>query len=168
MKHLLTLLMLTGLMSPALVNAGAPACSMSTSGLAFGSYNPTSSTAVSTSGSISFNCTYTGTGFTAIVAISAGSSGNYSNRTLLFGTQALNYNIYVNAADTETFGGGTGNGSSGTWYYYLCYAGGGVICAGGSGQSGTTYVAPMYGVLPAGQDVSAGTYSDTILATITF
>jgi len=141
---------------------------MSSSGLAFGSYDPTSPTAVSTSGSIGFNCTYTGAGFTATLTISTGSSGNYNNRTLIFGAQSLNYNIYVNAADTEIFGGGTGTGSSGTWYYYLCYPGGGVFCAGGGGQSGTTYVAPMYGLLPAGQDVSAGTYSDTILATLTF
>jgi len=148
--------------------AAAPNCNMSTSGLAFGSYDPTSVSAVPTSGSISFNCTYTGTGFTATLTISAGKSGNYANRTLVFGAQALNYNIYVNAADTEIFGGGTGNGASGTWYYYLCYPGGGVNCAGGGGQSGVTYIAPMYGLIPAGQDVSAGTYSDTILATITF
>ena len=82
--------------------------------------------------------------------------------------QSLNYNIYVNAADTEIFGGGTGGGVGGTYYYYLCYAGGGVICSGGGGQSGTQYVAPMYGLLPAGQDVSAGIYSDTIIATLTY
>ena len=82
--------------------------------------------------------------------------------------QSLNYNIYVNAADTEIFGGGTGNGVNGTYYYYLCYAGGTVFCAGGSGQSGTQYIAPMYGLLPAQQDVGAGLYTDTIIATITY
>ncbi len=129
---------------------------MSTSGLAFGNYDPTSGSAVAANGSISFTCTYTGLGFTATLSISPGNSGSYTNRTLTFGAQSLNYNIYVNAADTEIFGGGTGSGVGGTYYYYLCYAGGGVVCTGGGGQSGTQYVAPMYGLLPGGQDVSAG------------
>ena len=149
-------------------HAGPPTCTLSTNGLAFGSYAPTSATAVTANGSISFTCTYTGTGFTANLTISPGNSGTYTNRTLNFGGQSLNYNIYVNAADTEIFGGGTGGGVSGTYYYFLCYAGGGVVCTGGSGQSGTQYVAPMYGLLPAGQDVSAGTYSDTIIVTLTY
>jgi spore coat protein U-like protein len=147
-------------------HAGAPSCTMSTNGLAFGNYDPTSATAVTANGSISFTCTYTGTGFTAYLTISPGNSGSYANRTLNHGGQSLNYNIYVNAADTEIFGGGTGG--TGTYYYYLCYAGGGVFCSGGSGASGTQYVAPMYGLLPAGQDVSAGIYSDTIIATLTY
>jgi spore coat protein U-like protein len=149
-------------------HAGAPTCTMSTGGLAFGNYNPTAGSAVVANSTINFTCTYTGTGFTAALSISSGNSGSYTNRTLAFGSQSLNYNIYVNAADTEIFGGGTGNGVSGTYYYYLCYAGGGVVCSGGSGQSGTQYVAPMYGLLPGGQDVSAGTYSDTIIATLTY
>jgi spore coat protein U-like protein len=149
-------------------HAGAPACTMSTSGLAFGTYEPTSATAVTANGSISFTCTYTGTGFTATLTISAGNSGSYTARTLTMGSQSLNYNIYVNAADTEIFGGGTGNGVASTYYYYLCYPGGGVVCAGGGGQSGTQYVAPMYGLLPGSQDVGAGVYSDTIIATLTF
>jgi spore coat protein U-like protein len=152
----------------AAARAGAPTCTMSTNGLAFGNYDPTSGTALTANGSIGFTCTYTGTGFTATLSISTGNSGSYTNRTLNFGTQSLNYNIYVNAADTEIFGGGTGNGVNGTYYYYLCYAGGTVFCAGGSGQSGTQYIAPMYGLLPAQQDVSAGLYTDTIIATITY
>jgi spore coat protein U-like protein len=164
-----SLLALTALLAhPGAARAAAPSCTMSTTGLAFGSYNPTSSVPVTANGTINFTCTYTGTGFTASITISPGNSGNYLNRTLNFGSQALNYNIYVNASDTEIFGGGTGNGSSGTWYYYLCYAGGGVTCAGGTGQSGTQYSAPMYGLLPSGQDVSAGLYSDTIMVTITY
>ena len=85
-------------------HAGAPACTISTQGLAFGNYDPTSATAVSANGSILFNCTYTGTGFTATLTISSGNSGSYTNRTLIFRTQSLNYNIYVNAANTEIFG----------------------------------------------------------------
>jgi len=155
-----TLALAAMLAHPGAARAAPPSCTMSSAGLAFGKYDPTSSVAVTASGSISFTCTYTGTGFTAYLTISPGSSGNYLDRTLTFGSQSLNYNIYVNAADTEVFGGGTGNGSSGTWYYYLCYP--------GAGQSGTQYVAPMYGLLPAGQDVSAGLYSDTIVVTLTY
>jgi spore coat protein U-like protein len=161
-------LALLAAISASAAHAGAPACTMSTNGLAFGNYDPTSGVAVSANGSLSFTCTYTGTGFTATLTVSPGNSGSYTNRTLTLGAQSLNYNIYVNAADTEIFGGGTGNGVGGTYYYYLCYPGGGVTCNGGGGQSGTQYVAPMYGLLPGGQDVSAGLYSDTIIATLTF
>lgn len=150
--------------APMAAHASAPACTISTQGLAFGNYDPTSATPVPANGSILFRCTYTGTGFTATLTISAGNSGSYTNRTLTFDTQALNYNIYVNAADTEIFGGT----AAGTYYYYLCYPGGGVTCTGGGGQSGTQYTAPMYGLLPAQQDVSAGQYSDTIIATLTY
>jgi len=52
---------------------------------------------VTANGSIGFTCTYTGTGFTATLSISTGNSGSYTNRTAQFGTQSLNYNIYVNA-----------------------------------------------------------------------
>ena len=152
----------------AAAHAAAPTCTMSTGGLAFGNYVPSSGSAVTANGSIGFTCTYTGTGFTATLTLSPGKSGSYTNRTLTFGAQSLNYNLYVNAADTEIFGGGTGNGVAGTYYYYLCYPGGGVVCNGGGGQSGTQYVAPMYGLLPGGQDVSAGMYSDTIIATLTY
>lgn len=149
-------------------HAAPPACTLSTTGLAFGTYIPTSGNAVTANGSINFSCTYTGAGFTANLTISAGNSGSYTTRTLKMGAQSLNYNIYVNAADTEIFGGASGNGAAGTWYYYLCYPGRPVNCNGGGGQSGAPYVAPMYGLLPAGQDVSAGTYSDTIVVTLTF
>jgi spore coat protein U domain-containing protein, fimbrial subunit CupE1/2/3/6 len=161
-------LLLAAIWSSAAHTAHAPACTLSTNGLAFGSYAPTSAIAVTANGSISFTCTHTHQGFTAYLTISPGNSGTYTNRTLNFGGQSLNYNIYVNAADTEIFGDGTGGGVGGTYYYTLCYAGGGVVCSGGGGRSGTQYVEPMYGLLPAGQDVSAGTYSDTIIATLTY
>ena len=127
------------------------------------SMSDTSAAAVTANGNISFTCTYNGAGFTATITISPGSSGVYANRTLKFGSQALNYNIYVNAADTQIFGDGTG----GTYDYTLCYPGGNVSCSV-SGNSGTQYVEPMYGLLPGGQDVSAGSYTDSIIATITY
>ncbi len=161
-------LLLSASLWPLAAHAAPPACTLSTSGLAFGTYVPTSASPVTANGSISFACTYTGAGFTADLTISAGNSGNYTVRTLKSGSQSLNYNIYVNAADTEIFGGASGNGVAGTYYYYLCYPGRPVSCSGGGGQSGVQYVAPMYGLLPAGQDVRAGTYSDTIVVTLTF
>ncbi len=163
-RRRLAWLWLLAVIGPVAAHAGAPACTISTQGLAFGNYDPTSATAVSANGSILFNCTYTGTGFTATLTISSGNSGSYTNRTLIFRTQSLNYNIYVNAANTEIFGGTV----AGTYYYYLCYPGGTVSCTGGGGQSGTQYIAPMYGLLPAQQDVSAGVYSDSIIATLTY
>jgi spore coat protein U domain-containing protein, fimbrial subunit CupE1/2/3/6 len=165
--HLAPLLSLVALAWPGLAHA-KHTCTLSTLGLAFGNYDPTSAIAVTTNGSISFTCTYNGKGFTATLTLSTGSSGSYTPRTLVSGTQTLKYNIYLNAADTEIFGDGTGSGLGATYYYDLCYPGGNVSCPGGGGQSGTQYVVPMYGLLPAAQDVPAGVYSDTIIATLTY
>jgi spore coat protein U-like protein len=129
-------------------------------------YDPTSSAVIETTGSISFTCNNTGLGDTVTLTLSTGSSGVYTNRTLVLGSQHLNYNLYVDTGYTEVFGNGTG----GTYSLYGCYGlGSGAPCGitGGS-PSGTTFTGPVYGKLPGGQNVGAGTYSDTLTATVTF
>lgn len=157
-----TLLLLAGLIAPA--HAGAPTCAVSTPGVAFGNYNPTSAIAVTTIGSGNLLCTYTGTGFTATITLSAGNSGTYANRAMTLGTQNLRYNLYLDTAYTLIFG----NGASGTYDITVCYPGGTVSCSGATGQSGVTYSGTVYGLLPAGQNVTAGAYTDTLVVTVTY
>ena len=144
----------------------AATCSVSASSINFGSYDPTSSAAVTANGSISFTCTNTGNGDTVTVMLSTGSSGSYANRTLVLGGQSLDYNIYADSGYTAILGNGTG----GSYYLYACYGrGSGSPCSTSGGYpSGTTFTGAMYGQLPGGQDVSAGTYSDTLTVTLTF
>jgi len=152
----------------------APSCTLSSPGINFtNAYDPTSATAVTIIGTVTFTCTYTGTGFTANLAISTGTSGSFATRTMKLGPQILNYNLYVDTGYSQIFGDGTG----GSYYYTLCYPGGGVSCGAPNGLSGCFAVSGVsgqaepciaYGKLPAGQDVSAGTYTDSITATLTF
>jgi spore coat protein U-like protein len=158
----LALLLLAGLIAPA--QAGAPTCAVSTPGVAFGNYNPTSTTAETTIGSGNLLCTYTGTGFTATITLSTGNSGTYANRTMTLGSQNLRYNLYLDTGYTMIFG----NGASGTYDITVCYPGGTVTCTGATGQSGVTYSGTVYGLLPAGQNVTAGTFTDTLVVTVTY
>jgi spore coat protein U-like protein len=148
--------------SPA--RAAATTCTLTPTSAVFGSYDPASTTALSVIATGTINCTYTGTGFDATLTLSTGSSGSYAPRTLVLGTHKLNYNVYLDPAHTAVLG----NGSSGTYAITICFAGGTFTCPGGGGTSGVTLSAPIYGMLPGGQDVPAGTYSDTLVLTITY
>lgn len=144
----------------------AATCTLSATSINFGSYDPTSSAAVTANGSISFTCTNTGKGDTVSVTLSTGSSGTYSNRTLVRAGQSLGYNVYADSGYTAILGNGTG----GSYYLYACYGRGSGSPCGNSGgyPSGTTFTGAMYGQLPGGQDVGAGTYADTLTVTLTF
>ncbi len=146
--------------------ARAASCTVNATSINFGSYDPTSSAAVTANGNISFTCTNTGNGDTVTVVLSTGRSGSYANRTLVLGGQSLIYNIYADSGYTAILGNGTG----GSYYLYACYGkGSGSPCPNSGGYpSGTTFSGPMYGQLPGGQDVSAGTYTDTLTVTLPF
>lgn len=144
----------------------AATCTLNATGINFGNYDPTSNAAVTANGSISFRCTGTGTGDTVSVMLSTGNSGTYTNRTLALGTQTLDYNIYADSGYTAILGNGTG----GSYYLYACYGKGSGSPCGNSGgyPSGTTFSGAMYGQMPGGQDVGAGTYTDNLTVILTF
>ena len=161
------LLIVAGCFSPAL---RAATCSISAPGLAFTtSYDPTSATDVTGIGNTVVNCSYTGIdvlfGSTVNIGLSHGSSGTFSLRTMKQGAQSLGYNLYLNPTATGTV---FGDGSAGTGTYTLCYPGLFAGCSGNTGTSGQAFTIPVYGRLPAGQDIGAGSYSDSLIATVTF
>jgi spore coat protein U-like protein len=130
------------------------ACTISTSSVAFGSYNVFSASPVSSTGSITYRCGLLEALFGNItVTLSTGQSGTYSTRTMKKGTESLAYNLYFDAAQTSVWGNGTG----GTQVY-----------ARTRPPYNSDVDLTVYGSLPAGQDVSSGNYSDTISATINF
>jgi spore coat protein U-like protein len=107
------------------------------------------------SSTISINCT---SGTTFNVDLSTGSSATYAMRTLVNGTDTLNYNLYSTNTYTAVWGNGTGGTVRG--------AGTGQGMAAGQVQSLT-----VYGRLLASDNTGAfgaGSYSDTIVATITY
>ena len=103
---------------------------------------------------ISVRCT---SGTTFDVDLSTG-AGTYANRTMSNGTDTLSYNLYTDAGYTTVWGDGTASTGRGS--------GTGAGMAIGNAQSLT-----VYGRLLASANtgpVGAGTYTDTITATITY
>ena len=145
----------------ALTSASAMAdCTTVTSqSIAFGTYSALSGTPIDSTGSVRITCTGSGLlgADNGVVSISAGSSTSFTNRTLVNGGQRLFYNLYTDAARSRVFGDGTGN--TGTVGFT---AGGGLL--GGP----STATVPVYGRMPARQDVAPGQYIDTLIVTVTY
>lgn len=145
-------------------------CTISTTGINFSNaYDPTSGASVTGNGAVAVNCTATTWGdalfgFTVTTSLSQGSSGSYTSRAMVKGSEKLYYNLYTDPVLTTVFGDGT----AGTSNYSICYPGWFGGGCGNNGSSGQPYTLPVYGQLPGGQDVSAGTYSDSLIARITF
>jgi spore coat protein U-like protein len=152
-------------LAPALLGLAAPAAmaavtsSASAVGVAFGVYNPLATTPTTSAGTIQVTCTSTNSGTTTInitAAYSTGSSGTYTTRTMRSGANALNYNLYFDAAYTQVRGDGTGGTQTGSAQLTL-----------GRNQTGSVS-GTLYGRMPAGQDAAPGSYSDTITVTVTY
>jgi spore coat protein U-like protein len=134
-------------------------CTVSATGVAFGTYNPLNAAGDSTVGSWSVTCNAIGSGSATVagtLTLSTGSSGSYATRTMRSGTHTLNYNIYL----TSSHGQVIGDGTAGTF----APADSGTVTAGQVYQ----VTGSMYGFMPALQDVPAGSYSDSIIVTVTY
>ena len=133
-------------------NAYAQAsCTISVTSVNFGSYNVFGGSATDSTGTITFNCNNMAKNI--VVTLSKGGSSTYSPRTMTQGAESLGYNLYRDAARTSIWGDGTG----GTATY-----------TDNNPPNNTNVNLTVYGRVPAGQDVSAGVYSDTISAVINF
>ena len=131
--------------------AQSPSCTISATSVNFGNYNVFNGTALDSTGSITYQCNATAANIT--ISLSKGASSSYNPRLMSKGAEVLSYNLYRNAARTNIWGDGT----SGTAVYSR---------ANPPNNSNVNLV--IYGRVPAGQDVSAGTFSDTVSATINF
>ena len=129
----------------------APNCSISTTAVSFGVYNVFSATPTDSTGTITFKCTGNASNIT--VTLSKGTSTTFTPRTLTSGSNTLNYNLFTDAARSTIWGDTT----SGTSRY-----------VNASPANNQNIVVTVYGRITAGQDVSAGSYSDSITATINF
>ena len=127
-------------------------CTISTAAMSFGTYDPVvanTSSNLDGTGRVSLACTK---GASATIALGAGSGASGSTRRLADGTgNFLNYELYQDS------------GRSAVW------------SASGSGQLTPTAASSkvgrdftVYGRVVGNQDVPAGTYSDTIVATVNF
>jgi spore coat protein U-like protein len=123
--------------------------------LPFGIYDPYSAAPVKVAGgSVQFSCNVKNVPVTLNLDMGLHSLAFGSRRMQWTGgSDYLSYNIYFDSAYTQIFGDGTG----GTVQY-----------SGVTGAKGATQSVSYYGMLPAGQDVTAGSYADTVTATLSF
>ncbi len=125
--------------------AAAAVCTVTPQGVSFGSYDPLVASALDGGGNINVNCDLL-TSFT--VALSTGNSGSFAERRMTAGTPYLAYNLYSDVARAMIWGDG--------------------VTAANITSVGTNVDLPVYGRMPALQNIPANTYADTITVTVTY
>ena len=128
----------------AAVPAGA-GCSMGIINVVFGTYNTLSASSLDGAGSVGVTCDVTSS---FQVALSKG-QGSFAARQLQSGVNVLYYNLYTDALRSLIWGDGT----AGT-----------TLVSG----SGTSVMYTVYGRIPGGQNLPAGSYGDSITVTLDF
>jgi len=133
-------------------NALAKTCTVSSSGVAFGVYDPTSAASLNTIGSLTVDCN--GSIYAELsLSVGNGAGANYitGRKMTRIGGGTLVYNLYDNASRTQVLGDGTNNSVTHIIYGLRSYT-----------QS-------IWGRMPARQsNVLAGSYADTLVATISY
>jgi spore coat protein U-like protein len=136
-------------------------CTVATSGVAFGAYDATLASPTDSVGNITVRCNHVGGGAqktSYTVALSAGSSGDFARRTMRAGKSTLDYNLFSSATRTQVWG----NGSSGSTLV------GGSLLVNPGKFTINEIVHPIYGRIPPQQSPEPGSYSDTVLITLSF
>ncbi|WP_404480333.1 spore coat U domain-containing protein [Novosphingobium sp. BL-52-GroH] len=148
-----------GLMPPAPGSAAGCLvclCSVSTTPLSFGTYNPASATPNAATATVTANCISVSVPMNASVdlSLSAGTSGTASGRQLANGAARLNYNIYQDNGYATIWGNGSNGGQLQTMMI--------------NNLLNFNASKTAYGRIPARQYPKPGAYSDSIVVTFTF
>jgi spore coat protein U-like protein len=148
---LVGLVVLVGILHASEASAQSPSCTISATSVNFGNYNEFNGTNLDSTGRITYRCNATAANIT--IGLTKGLSSTFNPRLMSKGAEVLGYNLYRNAARTNIWGDGT----SGTAVYTRA-----------NPPNNSNVNVTVYGRVPAGQDVSAGTFSDTVTAVINF
>lgn len=127
-------------------------CTITANAVAFPPYSP-NGTDVIANGTVTTTCT---NGSSATITLDQGQNAGTGStdaaplrRLSDAGTNKLSYSLFQNTDRTTVWGNTPGTGVN--------------ITGNGAAQNTT-----VYGKIPAGQNVPPGTYSDTVVATVTF
>lgn len=133
-------------------------CSVNPAPLTFGAYVPTSGTDVKVAADISVTCKafVLGLFISYEIHLGPGIYGTVADRKMSNGSSLLSYNIFTTTGRTIVWGDGTNGTGMGSNGYLLAL-----------GASRTDTV-QMFGKIVAGQNVSAGSYTDTVVATVVY
>jgi spore coat protein U-like protein len=124
-------------------------CAVSTTGLAFGTYDPNQGTDLNQTATISTNCT-TGIPYDIGLDAGMGAGATVTSRLMTSGANTLAYGLYSDAAYTTNWGNTVGTDT---------------VAATGTGAAQTTTV---YGKITAGTPAATGSYTDTVVVTISY
>jgi len=129
----------------------APACTISATSVNFGTYNVFNGSDVDSTGTVTYRCN--GSAHNVTVGLTQGASASFNPRQMQKGAEALTYNLFLDASRATIWGDGTAGTS---------------VHQGGNPPNNTNINVTVYGRVWAGQDVSAGAFSDTVTAVINF
>jgi spore coat protein U-like protein len=126
-------------------------CTISTVALAFGSYDPVAANAAANldrTGTVVVACTK---GATATIGLGLGSNASGGTRRMIDGANYLTYELYNEPTRTTVW----------------TDAGGGLLSTGAAPSKAARNFT-VYGRVTSNQDVEAGNYSDTVVASVNF
>ncbi|MBW9332127.1 spore coat U domain-containing protein [Herbaspirillum sp. RU 5E] len=123
-------------------------CVVQSAALPFGTY---AAGAVQQNAQIGVNCS-NGTSYTVSLDAGTGSGASVASRKLSTadGVNTLNYGLYQDAGRTRAWGNSNGSDT---------------VSGVGNGSSQSL---PVYGYIPGGQTVRAGSYSDVVAITLSY
>jgi len=134
--------------------AARAACNVSGVDVRFGTYDPLAIGATPSTGSITVTCNQSPAPTVTIQIGPSAGTGSFAPRGLrkVGGTEILSYNLYANSSLTQIWGDGTA----------------GTVAPTNRVQKNSPWSPTVYARIPAGQDVSAGAYTDVLSITIQF
>jgi spore coat protein U-like protein len=145
----IALLIVAGML--ALPSRAAAQCSISVTPVAFGNYNVFTATPLDSTGSVTFQCLL-GIGVSVTLSKGTAPTPSFTPRRMKMGAETLSYNLFRDGGHGTIWGDGTG----GTQAYTALLV------------ALLPVTLTIYGQIPAGLNVPAGSYSDTVVATIIF
>jgi spore coat protein U-like protein len=154
MKFILGIL-LTSIMVFLSATGYAFTCSVATTPVSFGGYNVFSTSPLDSTGTITLSCSNPAQQpIQVTVSIGTGASGSFNPRQmqLASGSDRMNYYLFLDPSHTIIWGDGTGGTSTFTSTIIR----------------NPNLTATVYGRVPAQQNLSGGSYSDTLLVTVTW
>ena len=147
-RALIGIVVVVGVLHASDASAQAPSCTISATSVNFGNYNVFNGTALDSTGTITYRCNATAANIT--ISLTQGAEHHVQSAAdVTRAPRSSSYNLYQNAARTNIWGDGT----SGTAVYSRA-----------NPPNNSNVNVTVYGRVPAGQDVSAGTFSDTVTA----
>lgn len=133
------------------------ACTVTSSGLAFGAYNYIDAAPADITANIGVSCFFlVSLNLSYDILLSQGLSASYAVRKMSSAASELQYNLYTTVAHNTVWGDGNGGSAKVTDGYLL------------SLLSTVVRNYTVYGRIPAGQNVAAGVYSDVITVTVNY